>query len=376
MFKRAIDLEDKLKVKSHFLLGPRAIGKSYLIRESLPTVQVFDFLDFSTFHRFLQNPSLLESEIKSKWVVIDEVQKVPAILDEVHRLIELKRIHFLLTGSSARKLRRGGTNLLAGRARWLEMYPLILKEIPQFDLLKYCRYGGLPMTYSSAEPLIELKNYIQLYLREEIMAEALVRKLDLFSRFIDVIGQRSGEELNYDLIGSDAGVPSKTVVNFVDVLKDTLLCYELLPFKKTKKNKSISKSKLFLFDVGVANYLARRTQVEYKSESFGKSFEHFIINEIRAFLGYAQLDLPLQYWRTIGGIYEVDCIVGEECAIEIKAGDKFNERQLKNILALKEEKKIKKYYLVSRDPVERFIEGINVCPWDIFIKKLWAKEII
>ena len=208
------------------------------------------------------------------------------------------------------------------------------------------------------------------------MSEAIVRRIDHYSRFIDVIGQRSGEELNYDRIASDSEVPAKTVANYVEILKDTLLSYELLPYKKLKKYKSVSKSKIYLFDVGVANYLAGRKKLEFKSEAFGKSFEHFIINEIRAYLNYTNLDYPMQYWRTVGTQYEVDCIVGDEIAIEIKSTDKFNDRLLKNISIFKSESNVKKYYVISRDPVERTIDGIHIINWEKFLKKLWSNKII
>ena len=346
-YSRSLDLSKKIKTKSYFLFGPRATGKSYLIKHFLKDFQLIDLLETNVFNRLVRNPSDIEHEIKKSFVVIDEVQKIPALLNEVHRLIENKDIKFLLTGSSARKLRRGGANLLAGRARWVEIFPLTSHEIDDFDLLKYCQNGGLPAIYNSDDAWLDLKNYVQLYLKEEIMSEAIVRRIDHYSRFIDVIGQRSGEELNYDRIASDSEVPAKTVANYVEILKDTLLSYELLPYKKLKKYKSVSKSKIYLFDVGVANYLAGRKKLEFKSEAFGKSFEHFIINEIRAYLNYTNLDYPMQYWRTVGTQYEVDCIVGDEIAIEIKSTDKFNDRLLKNISIFKSESNVKKYYVIS-----------------------------
>lgn len=376
MFERKLDLLKTLKARSHFLFGPRAVGKSWLIKKQLPSTQVFDLLNSSVFDRLLRNPYLLESEISKKLVVIDEIQKIPRLLDEVHRLIEEKGIHFLLTGSSTRKLKHGGANLLGGRARSLSLFPLTSQEIGDFDLVKYCNRGGLPIIYQSDNYWLDLRGYTQLYLREEIIAEAIVRKVDHYARFLDVIGLTSGEELNFQQIASDSGVPVRTVDNFVEILKDTLLAFELVPFKKTKKRKAISKSKIYLFDVGVANYLAGRKNILARSEAFGKAFEHFLLQEIRAYLSYHQVDLPLQYWRTQVSQFEVDCILGDELAIEIKAGQKFSENMLSGLRALKEENKIKNYLLVTQDPVERKVDGISIMPYKIFLESLWADQLL
>ena len=318
----------------------------------------------------------MAEEITSKLIVIDEIQKNPRLLDEVHRLIEEQGLTFLLTGSSARKLKHGGANLLAGRARSLNLYPLVSAELTDFDLLKYCRYGGLPIIYQSEDPWLDLKEYVHLYLKEEITAEAIVRRVDHFARFLDVIGQVSGEEINYQQIASDAGVPPRTVANFVEVLKDTLLAFELEPYKKTKNRKATSKSKLYMFDVGVANYLAGRKEILFKSETFGKAFEHFLIQEVRAYTGYNNIEDPMTYWRTVGGQFEVDLIIGNQVAIEIKGFDQFNEKSLRSLKELKTEDKIKRYILISRDPVSRTVEGIEVMGCKKFLELLWQGQVI
>lgn len=376
MYKRALFLPKFLSKKSHFLLGPRAVGKSHLVKSQLPEAQIFDLLDNSVYDSLLRNPHLLASEIKKPLVVIDEIQKIPRLLDEVHRLIEDKKIKFLLTGSSARKLRRGGANLLAGRARSLELFPLTSREITDFDLVKYCNIGGMPMIYDSDNPWLDLKEYSQLYLKEEIIAEAVVRKVDHYARFLDVIGSSSGRELNFQKIASDSSVPIRTVDNFVEILKDTLLAYELAPFQKTKKRKAISKSKIYLFDIGVANYFSGRKNIELRSDSFGVAFEHFIMQEIRAYLSYHQVDLPMSYWRTQVSQYEVDCILGDEIAIEIKSSSKFSTQMLKGLKALQEEKKVKKFILVSNDPVSRNYDGVLVMPYTEFLEKLWGGHFV
>ncbi len=376
MYKRILDLEKAMSKKSHFLLGPRATGKSWLLKHQLKDAQIFDLLNTDTFARLLRRPHSLSEEIQKKTVVIDEVQKLPQLLDEVHRLIEERNIRFLLTGSSARKLKRGGANLLAGRARTLNMFPLIRREITDFDLTRYCNTGGLPLIWKSDDYWTDLGEYVQLYLKEEIIAEALVRKFDHFARFLDVIGQSSGEELNYQKIASDSGVPVRTVANFVEILEDTLLAFELKPFARTKNRKAVSKSKIYLFDLGVANYLAGRKNLLPQSDAFGKAFEHFIIQEIRAYLSYTAKHAPLQYWRAAGSQFEVDCIIGDVAAVEIKSFENFSERALRGLSALGEEKKVRQYYLVSRDPISRKIGNIQIMPYTEFLDLLWADAIV
>jgi predicted AAA+ superfamily ATPase len=376
MQKRYLNLKTAVEKKSHFLLGPRATGKSWLIRHQLKSAQVFDLLDHGTYDRLLRRPEGLSEELTNKLVVLDEIQKIPKLLDEVHRLIETKGIRFLLTGSSARKLKHGGANLLAGRARQLPMYPLTAHEISSFDLVHYCQVGGLPAIYNSKEPRLDLRDYVHLYLKEEIVAESVVRKIDHYARFLDVIGTVSGEELNYEQIALDSGVPARTVNNFVEVLKDTLLAFELTPFRKTKTRKAISRSKLYVFDVGVANHLADRQNLTLKTDEFGKAFEHFLIQETRAYLGYNLKDDPMMYWRTQSGIFEVDLILGQKVAIEIKSADQFQPKMLKGLRALKEEGLVSKYFLVSRDKVERTVDGIKVIPYTRYLEMLWGNKLV
>jgi predicted AAA+ superfamily ATPase len=376
MQKRYLNLKMALERKSHFLLGPRATGKSWLIRHQLKSAQVFDLLDHGTYDRLLRRPESLSEEITNKLVVLDEIQKIPKLLDEVHRLIETKGIRFLLTGSSARKLKHGGANLLAGRARQLPMYPLTAHEISGFDLVRYCNVGGLPAIYNSREARLDLRDYVHLYLKEEIIAESVVRKIDHYARFLDVIGAVSGEELNYEQIALDSGVPARTVSNFVEVLKDTLLAFELTPFRKTKTRKAISRSKLFVFDVGVANHLADRQSFALKSDEFGKAFEHFLIQETRAYLGYNLKDDEMMYWRTQSGTFEVDLVLGQKVAIEIKSAEHYQPKMLKGLRALKEEGLVSKFMLVSRDKVERVVDGIKVIPYTKYLELLWGHKIV
>jgi predicted AAA+ superfamily ATPase len=371
MYKRTLDLKAALKEKSHFLFGPRTTGKSSLIKEQLKNAQVFDLLDSDVYDRFLRRPKSLSEEINNNLVVIDEIQKIPRLLDEVHHLIESKKITFLLIGSSARKLKNGGANLLAGRARSLQMHPLTMKELNDFDLVKYLTVGGLPLIYQSKNPQLDLKEYVQTYLKEEVQAEALVRNIDHFARFLDSFGALSGHELNYQNIATDAGVPVRTVASYVEVLKDTLVAFELTPFTKTIKRKSVSKSKIFMFDVGVSNYMKGVGTLSPKSEEFGNAFEHFCLQEMRAAISYKNKLQTMNYWRSTTGDFEVDCILGKEMAVEIKSSDRFQEKYLKGLKAFKEEGLVKRHILISRDPVKRVVDGIEVMPYELFFKELW-----
>ncbi|MBF0208048.1 MAG: ATP-binding protein [Oligoflexia bacterium] len=379
-YNRLLDLKKMLKRKSHFLLGPRMTGKSWLIKETVSAdALVFDLLDDDVYLRLLKRPRQLGEEIdqydkqngKNSLVVIDEIQKLPALLDEVHRLIEKKSKKFLLTGSSARKLKRGGANLLAGRARSAYLFPLTSLEIPQFDLEVYLNCGGLPSIYNAEDAWDNLRDYVNTYLKEEIQAEAIVRRIDHFAHFIDVIGLSSGKELNISSIASDSGVPARTVSEFILVLKDTLLAFELEPFRKSIIRKATTKSKLYLFDVGVANFLARRRNVLPKSDAFGDCFEHYVIQEIKAILSYGGSDEVLSYWRSKD--FEVDLIIGNKYAIEIKSTEQVQERHLKGLRALREEKQIESYHVVSRDPIRRKIDFVEVWHINDFIRFLYNR---
>lgn len=377
MYQRTLNLHKLLEKKSFFLFGPRQTGKSTLIQQDLPEKKVFDLLDYNTYAALSRNPRLIEEQSKAAdWIVIDEIQKLPSLLDEVHRLIESREQKFLLTGSSARKLRRGGANLLAGRAWRADLFPLTTSEIENFDLLAYMNTGGLPAIYGKLDAQEELNSYVNLYLREEIIAEALVRSLAPFQSFIDVMGQSNGQELNKVSLGEDAGIPPRTVTHYLEVLYDTLIAYELPAFKKSRKRKAITRSKFYFFDLGVAGMLARRGEIKPGSELFGPAFEHFIINEVRAFQSYHRTMGSLHYWRTKTG-FEVDLIIDGQIAVEIKSTQSASEKHFRGLKALREEGICRRFYLVTRDPEPRFLakEGIHILPWEQFCQLLWQGKI-
>ena len=353
------------------------MGKSTLIEQTLPDAKTYDLLDASVFQRLVRDPTLISQETMSDTVVvIDEIQKFPPLLDEVHRLIVKRKQTFLLTGSSARKLRKGGANLLAGRAFQAWLLPLTSREIPDFNLSSYLNTTGLPEYYGKTDAHDYLKAYVGTYLQEEIKAEALTRNLSGFVRFLEVVALCNGEEINYANISSDCGVPVRTLENYFGILDDTLIGFSIPPFLSTKKRKAITRAKYFLFDIGVVNSLTKRGQVEIKSELFGRAFEHFIALELRAFLAYHFIDLTLQYWRSSSHL-EVDFIIGNKLAIEIKGTDLVADKHLKGIRALKEEGLIQTYGVISLDPEERLTaDGIHIWPWKTFLNKLWANELL
>lgn len=376
--KRSLDLSKLTKRKSIFLFGPRATGKTSLIEHQLPKCKIYDLLDSSTYQRLLKRPSLLEEENQENnlTIVIDEIQKLPSLLDEVHRLISKKKKTFLLTGSSARKFKHGAANLLAGRAWQANLFPLTSNEIPNFNLLRYLNRGGLPDVYLGQYPEEDLQSYVSLYLQEEIQAEALTRNLPSFASFLDAIALSNGEEINFENLASDCGVSSKTIKNYIQILNDTLIGFSLPGFTQTKKRKAISRIKHYLFDIGVVNQLCQRGKIKPKSELFGKAFEHFILQETRAYLSYARLKIPMTYWRSTSQ-FEVDLILGKKIAIEIKATNLVSEKHLKGLRAFKEEGIIEKFIVVSNDQEARKTKDqINILPWAVFLKKLWQGNLI
>lgn len=247
-------------------------------------------------------------------------------------------------------------------------------EITNFELLKYLKYGGLPRVYQSDEPVDDLKAYCRTYLNEEIKMEAAVRNYDRFVRFMETMALSNGQEINYASLSSDSGAPARTIEGHIEVLKDTLIGFELLPFNKTVKRKATTKSKFYFFDCGVANYFAGRLPMADNSSDLGVSFEQFMIQEIRAYLSYSKINKNITCWRARD--YEVDLVIGKDIAIEFKFSKQFKPEFLHGLQALKEERLLKKYFLVGRFPSGGETQGIEYFNYADFLKKLWLGEII
>lgn len=364
--------------KSAFLWGPRKVGKSHWLAQHIQNAVLIDFLQTDIFADYISRPALLRERYSNttQTIIIDEVQMVPDILNEVHWLIENKKLSFILTGSSPRKLRRKHANLLGGRAWRYTMTPLCSAEIEDFDIHQAVITGLLPPHISSPDPQQDLRAYVADYLKEEIIAEAAVQNIPAFAEFLHIAALTSGELLNYTNVARETGVQAKIVRNYFQILEDTLLGYRLQPWRKSDNRRLIETEKFYLFDIGVSNFLARR-KPQYETPEFGKSFEHFMLMELKAYQAYCNPELTIHYWRTSSG-HEVDFILGAmEVALEIKSSKRTSEWDCKALNILKEENNVKKCYLISfeKEP-KRLCENIECLPWQTFLQMLWNGEII
>jgi len=370
--------------QSAFLWGPRKTGKTTYLRETYPDSLFYDFLRTDVVLDFTKRPSLLREQILAKEpailrspIILDEVQKVPAILDEVHGLIENHGLRFVLCGSSARKLKRGKANLLGGRAWRYEMFPLVSEELKDMDLLKALNRGMIPSHYFQDQYQKSLIGYVQDYLKEEVFAEGLTRNIPGFARFFDAMGYSHGELLNFSNIGRDAGIDAKTVREYFRILEDTLLGRMVGPYKKKGSRQILLKApKFYLFDVGVASVIAKRHVREERGEAFGRAFEHFIFMEIAAHTSYRDLHYDIRYWRTKSG-QEVDFVLGDgETAVEVKGTSRVDPRELRSLGVFVDEYAPKTAVVVSNEREVRRVGKIRVLPWRIFLTELWQGGII
>lgn len=377
--------------QSTFLWGARQTGKSSYLRHYFHSSVYYDLLDTHELSRLTREPNLLYQEISALHkaqlnlpIIIDEIQKVPELLNEVHRLIEEYGVQFILCGSSARKLKTQATNLLGARAWIYHLYPLTFSEIPDFDLLKALQHGLIPYHYDADKQFIDdyLQAYVDIYLTDEIRNEGLVRNLKGFARFLDVAGHSNGEMINANNIARHCGIDRTTVQGYYQILVDTMLGYNIFPYsKKVKRDLITATPKFYLFDVGVANYISRSRPETLKGIIAGKCFEHFILMELLAYIGYTRKRIDISYWRTKTGL-EVDFILGSaNIAIEVKISEQVHQQDLKGLIAFCEEHTHTKAIVVSQDKRARKLEvndaiSIDILPWDVFLKRLWAAEIV
>jgi len=376
-FLRIFNFYEILKKKSVFLFGARSTGKTYWIKKTIPKDTLYITLNHNeTLMRLSDRPSLLNPMVDGyKYVVIDEVQKLPPLLDVIHEIIEEQKIKFLMTGSSARKLRRQSANMLGGRALNKSFFPLVTAEIQNFNLEKYLTVGGLPRVYSSDESDLELEAYLTSYFELEVKAEAYVRNLAPFHRFVRTAAMVSGELINYANISSDCSVPASTVKDYFSILEDTLLGFVLEPWTESKKRKAIQTAKFYFFDTGVCHAVLGIHKLDRNSNLWGKAFEQFIAMELRAFLNYKMKKQKLTFWRNENK-QEVDFLIGEEIAIEVKSTNRISKKHLGGLRALQEENIFKKYFVISEDEIERQEFGIQILHWKNFLEKLWNGDII
>jgi predicted AAA+ superfamily ATPase len=368
MFKRQLSLPAAGK-ETFFLWGPRQTGKTTLLRAYYPDAFWIDLLLADEFRRYLHNPEILREQLATRpsvrQVVIDEVQKVPQLLDEAHWLHEHRNVRFALCGSSARKVKRGQANLLGGRAVRYELHGLTAQELARdFNLTRLLNHGYLPTIYQSDNPRPLLNGYVADYLKEEVAAEGLVRNLPVFSEFLNVAVLSDTELVNFSTIARDCGVSSPAIKSYFQILEDTLLGRWLPAYTRRPKRRVIAAPKFYFADVGIVNHLARRGEIHPRSELYGKAFENWIFHELIAHNSYSQAFAQLSYWRLASGI-EVDFIVNDmELAIEAKATAKVSADHLRGLRAIKEDHpRIKQRLIVCLERTSRRTEdGILILP--------------
>ena len=385
MYARKLGIELP-RGQSAFLWGARKTGKSTLLRRRFPLSARFDLLDTRLLLEFTRAPWTLSERIRAldpaqlrQPILIDEVQKVPAILDEVHRLIESDGLGFVLCGSSARKLKRGRANLLGGRAWRFALHPLTWQEIPDFDLLRAVNRGLIPAHYDSAHHRRALAGYVDDYLREEVFDEGLTRNAPAFARFFDALAFCHGELLNYSNVARACGVSSKTVKEYFQILVDTLLGTFVEPFSRRRSRAVITSApRFYLFDVGVANHVARRRIEHTAGPDFGRSLEHFVLMELLAYRSYREHDFPVRFWRTKSGL-ECDFVLGRKgnVAIEVKGGRRVGRQELRGLRAFVDEHRPRQAIVVCNERAPRRTDdGIRILPWKRFLERLWGDGVV
>ena len=370
----------ELEEDSVFLWGARQTGKSTLLKSIYPEAHYYDLLLPDVYSRLQRKPELLIQELQhldhNELVVIDEVQMLPNLLNAVHWLIVNRDIRFLLCGSSARKLKRLGANMLGGRAVRRQLFPLVSREIPDFDVVKAVNNGMLPRHYLINDPWNRLEGYIGNYLQQEIEAEALLRNLSTFSRFLEVAALTDGEIVNYQSIATDCGVSANTIKAYFDILQETMIGYYIPAFRNVQKRRLIKAPRFYFFDIGIVNYLCNRRKMEPGSTDFGHGFEHLIVQELMAYLSYTHSRKTISYWRTTSG-YEVDIIYGDaEVAIEVKSSTEVQSRHLKGLKAFSEEHPAARTIIVSLDTAYRKMNQVEVWPVTQFLNALWNGDIL
>lgn len=376
---RILPIGKDLERQSVLLLGPRRTGKSALIRNEVKADAVYNLLKSDDFQRLSHRPALIRESLRpaDRLVVIDEIQKLPGLMDEVHLMIEEHGVRFLLTGSSARKLHRSHTSLMAGRARLRRLCPFVSAELRGFELERALAYGTLPPAYLSDEPAEELRGYAGLYLKEEVQAEALSRNIEGFSRFLARAAVSNGEVLNFESVAGDAQVPARTVREYYTVLEDTLVGTMLEPLQSRGRRKTISKGKFYFFDVGVVRALRDPAGLDapLPTAASGPALEHLVFQELHAYLQCFARDVALNFWRTYTK-QEVDFVVGGDIAVEVKSSAAVQEKHLKGLRALADDHPLRRRILVCREPRWRRMGDVEIYPVEKFLESLWSHEVV
>ncbi len=379
MFNREINLSQS---RSFFLFGARGTGKTTLLNSLFPRSQFtwIDLLDLEVESRLQSNPKLFLDLLpqNGEWVIIDEVQKMPELLNYVHQLIQQRKYKFALTGSSARKLKRGGANLLAGRASWFELFPLNHRELAEtFDLKQVMEFGSLPEVFNlkKIEKVRFLRAYAHTYLKEEILQEQLIRKVQPFRNFLELAALNNGQLINYSKFAQSTGVEVPTIQTYYEILVDTLLGFSLLPFHESVRKRQRKNPKFYFFDTGVARALSGEleTKLVAKTSYFGQVFEQWLISEIYSFIRTQEKDWKLSYLQTSTGS-EIDLIIEknkkDRLCIEIKSTDKIDQSEVKSLETLASEIKNSKLYYLSNDPLRQKVGKVDCMHWRVFFDQI------
>jgi predicted AAA+ superfamily ATPase len=377
MYKRALDISNVLNRKSLFLFGARQVGKTTFVKKCYPDAIYYDLLSSNTFRELSANPELIAQRAKDNQVIIiDEIQMLPTLLNEAQRVIVNRpSVRFIFTGSSARKLKEKGANLLGGRATEKWLGPLVASELNFERLFDRLNRGGLPQVLDSVDPGADLKDYISLYLQQEIQFEGLVRNIESFTRFLPIAALCNGKQINFTEVANDCQVSPHILREYFQILLDTFTGIMLPAYQKTKKRKPVASAKFYLFDVGVAHSLLKRGTIEPGTELFGDALEHLIILEIKAYLAYNNKEEELTYWRSTSKI-EVDVVIGDRIGIEIKGKSLAQEKDAKGLLALSEEVPLQRKIIIANEETPRVLNsGVEVLPIEHFLRELWAGKI-
>ena len=388
LYKRTLNI-DLPKGQSAFLWGPRKSGKTTYLKLRFPQSIYYDLLKSDLFLKLSKAPHILREEIlalpakKLQYpIIIDEVQKIPHLLDEIHWLIENTTAYFILCGSSAKQLKRSHVNLLGGRAWRYQFFPLTSREIEDINLIHAFNHGLIPSHYLSSFPRKMLDAYVQDYLTEEIRAEGLVRNLPAFAQFLDIVPFSNGQMVNYTNISRECGIDVKTVQSYYQILVDTLLGYFIRPYTKQTKRQIISATPKFYFcDTGIVNHLKKHTINHLKGANAGHSFEHFIFMEIMAYRTIMDQLFDIRYWRTSTRL-EVDFILGNaDVAIEVKISTNVSSTDIKGLLAFKKDNPKTRAIVVCLADQPRLVTSskgydYHILPWRQFLDHLWQGTLI
>jgi predicted AAA+ superfamily ATPase len=389
MIERLLDLTNILDKKSIFIFGPRQTGKTTFLKYKYPNAIYLNLLNTQLQLELLNEPyrlnQIIEASEDKALVIVDEIQKAPILLDEIQNIIqENNSLRFILTGSSARKIKKAGINLLGGRAKIISFAPFTYPEYTQakISLIQVLQWGTLPPVILSDDPKSELIDYIDVYLREEIKAEALVRSIAQFSKFLELAATTVSEQIVYDSLCSDVGVSAPTIKEYFQILEDTLIGHRLYPYSKTTKRKAMASPKFYFFDVGIGNALLKRFSLHEKTSEFGTACEQYVFQEISAYIKQNNKLISFYYWRSYDK-HEVDFVVELEdeqvVLVEVKSSKKINSKHLSGINAFCEEKSINVYkkIIVCFESTKRLIpKSIIVYPFVAFLKDLWENRII